>query len=327
MSLEGYYELKKISVIVPIYNTKNELPRCLSSICNQTYENLEILGIDDGSTDGSEIILDEFARKDNRIISIHQKNAGESNARNAGLKRATGEYVTFCDCDDWIDNDMYQTLVTTMENEDLDLVASGWYREENTNQGIKTTEIRNDLKVNNGIINNDQLLQYIYMRDSYRGFAYMWNKLYKRNILRDKYGRLLLFDENIKLGGDVIYLAEAALNSKKTKYIDRAFYHYNQRTVSGCHTEDLNKLLDWLRAYEYVICRFNEENVDKKTVDYVKRFLAYHSSNAAEIAYKQKNIKSLRLFQNFMKKYEYEYILLNLENPVRIERFKNILNL
>lgn len=319
--------MKKVSVIVPIYNTKNDLPKCLSSICNQTYENLEIICIDDGSTDGSETILDEFAKEDNRIIAVHQKNAGESNARNEGLKRATGEYIAFCDCDDWIDNEMYQTLVWTMEAEDLELVASGWYHEEKTSKGFETKEIKNILPVNEQIIPREQLLKYIYMRDFYKGFAYMWNKLYKREILHNKQGELLLFDESLRLGGDVVYLAEAALNVEKAKYIDQAFYHYNQRLDSGCHTKDLEKLRDWLRAYECVLARFAEENVDRKTIDYVKRFMAYHSSNAAEIAYSQKNIDFLRMFQVFMKQYEQEYISLNLQYPDRIERYNNILNL
>ena len=137
--------MKKISIIVPIYNTKNELSRCLSSICNQTYQNLEIICVDDGSSDGSEKIVDKFAKQDSRIVVIHQLNAGESNARNVGLRKATGDYIAFCDCDDWIDNDMYQILTDVMEKEDLDIVASGWYKETNECGQQQTEEIKNIL--------------------------------------------------------------------------------------------------------------------------------------------------------------------------------------
>lgn len=318
--------MKKISVIVPIYNTKEELIKCLSSICGQTYRNLEIICIDDGSTDGSEKILDMFAKRDSRIVSIHQENWGESNARNTGLKRATGEYIAFCDCDDWIENTMYETLVNTLEENMVEMVASSWYRDEYIDDAQESVKIQNVLQPVTGIINRPQLLQYLYMRDSYKGFAYMWNKIYKREILQDKQGNLLLFDENLKLGGDVIYLAEAALNVKQAIYIDQAFYHYNQRSSSGCHTEDVNKLKDWLKAYEYVIFRFIEENIDKETIDYVKRFMAYHSSNAAEVAYKLKDRHALRDFQEYMRRFEKEYISLNLQNPDRIDRYIRILD-
>lgn len=318
--------MEKISVIVPIYNTKNELDRCLSSICHQTYQNLEIICVDDGSTDGSEVILDRFADQDNRILAIHQSNAGESNARNTGLRKATGDYIAFCDCDDWIENDMYQVMIDAMLSIDADLVATGWLKEERNESGFRTEEIKNDLPVTTGIIDNRQLLEYLYKRDSYRGFAYMWNKLYKRSILFDSQGDLLLFDENLRLGGDVVYLAEAALHVKKAKYIDRAFYHYNQRSLSGCHTRDVGKLRDWISAYEYVIRRFEEKKVEEQTIRYVKRFLAYHSSNAARIAYEQKETKALKEFQSLMKQYEKEYISLNAAYPERLELYRQILN-
>lgn len=318
--------LKKISVILPIYNTKEELKKCLSSICNQTYNNLEIICIDDGSTDGSENVLDEFAGKDSRIIAIHQVNGGESNARNVGLRKATGEYIAFCDCDDWIDSNMYQVLIEAMEKDNLDMVASGWYKEVNEKGTWKTEEIKNKLSVSSDIFSRDELLKYIYMRDSYRGFAYMWNKLYKRELLYNVNGALILFDENLKLGGDVVYLAEAALNVKKAKYINRAFYHYNQRENSGCHTEDLERFRDWLKAYEYILNRFQEEKISKEILDYVKRFMVYHSSNAVEIAYAQNNRNALEIFQSFMRQYETEYICLNQQYPERIDRYYEIMN-
>lgn len=121
--------MKKISVIVPVYNTKNELPRCLESIINQTYSNMEIICIDDGSTDGSGEIVDAFAGRDKRIKVLHKANGGESSARNAGLKMAEGQYIAFCDCDDWIDREMYEVLAETLEKENVDLAAGSWYKE------------------------------------------------------------------------------------------------------------------------------------------------------------------------------------------------------
>lgn len=313
----------KISIIVPVYNTVKYLRKCLNSLCSQTYGELEIICVDDGSTDGSELIVDEFARKDARIIAIHKENGGESNARNTGLRISTGDYLGFMDCDDWIEPDMYETLINMMEKYGADLVASGWY----CDNGDRSVKVENQLPVESGVFDRARLLQYVYKRDSYRGFAYMWNKLYRRSLFYDKHGKLILFDEGLRLGGDVLYLSELILNVKKAIYTDRAFYHYIQRQDSGCHSQNLAKREDWITAYCRIIQRFERENIDKKTIDYVKRFLAYHSSNVAEMAYKQRNAEVLKHCQNLMIEYQNEYEKLNLQYPERIQRYCNVLEL
>ena len=312
-----------ISVIVPVYNLEKYLVRCIESIIGQTYKNLEIILIDDGSTDTSGQIIDEFKKKDNRIKVIHKENGGESNARNTGLRMATGEYIAFCDCDDWMDLDMYETLAWELNQENIDMAASGWYKETDSS----SQEIRNALPVNSQVFGREELLKYLYMRDSYRGFAYMWDKLYKREILKDKDGNWILFREDLRLGGDVLYLAEVALNVKRAKYVDRAFYHYYQRDESGCHTKDVTKLREWLKAYELILQRFEEEQIDYKTKDYVKRFLAYHSSNATEIAAVQGQKEAQKEFQRFMEMYKQEYISLNTQYPERIKRYCDLLEI
>lgn len=314
--------MKRISIIVPVYNTKDELPRCLKSIVSQTYMNLEIICVDDGSIDGSEQIVDEFAARDKRIKVIHKKNGGESSARNAGLEIASGQCIAFCDCDDWLEPKMYEVLIKTLEKENVDMVAASWYKD----SAVFSQEIMNDLPVNEGVFGKEELLRYLYMRDSYRGFAYMWNKLYTREVLSDKRGNLILFDEELKLGGDVLYLAEVALNTNRVKYVNKAFYHYVQREGSGCHTKDAKKFADALKAYEMVIHRFEEEHINQEIIDYVKRFLVYHSSNAVELASSQGEMELKTKFQGLMKKYEREYVSLNMQHPERIQRFKKLLN-
>lgn len=312
----------KISVIIPIYNTYRELPKCLESICNQTYKNLEIICIDDGSSDGSEQILDDFAAKDNRMVVVHQKNKGESYARNEGLRRATGDYVAFVDCDDWIDSKMYEDMFFAMYSEDLDMVAVSWYKE-HVNQSI---EIKNELPVMKHAFNQEQLLNYIYKRDVYRGFAYMWNKLYQRNLLFDDNGKIILFNENLKLGGDVLYLAQLAVNVKKAKYINKAYYHYRQRENSGCRTTDLSKIKDWLSAYEMVIDVFKKKKISQEICDYTRRFMAYHACNATTMAIGQNDNNWKQYFKRIMSENEEVYMRLNHEYPDRIENYKRVLN-
>lgn len=313
--------MKKLSVIIPIYNAEKYIPRCLDSICGQTYKNMEIICIDDGSSDNAGKLLDKYAERDSRIIVRHQMNQGESKARNNGLQLATGDYIGFMDCDDWIESDMYETLINCAEMDNLDMVASSWFKDDD----FSSIEIKNKLEVNLGIFGRDELLGYIYKRDYYKGFAYMWNKLYKREVLTDEHGNMIKFNEQLRLGGDVLYLAEAAVRTNRAKYIDKAFYHYYQRSESGCHTKDLSKMRDWLRAYEKTIELMKQNEIANETVNYIKRFMAYHSSNAAEMAIEQKDDKRKKEFQNIMRQYRKEYTDLNVEFPERIARYESIL--
>ena len=119
-----------ISLIVPVYNVKDYLKTCLQSILEQTYKNLEIILVDDGSDDGSSGICDEYARMDQRIKTIHLPHSGVSAARNAGLAAATGELLGFVDSDDWIDHDMYQYLYALMQEHDADVSACTYLLEQ-----------------------------------------------------------------------------------------------------------------------------------------------------------------------------------------------------
>ena len=117
--------MNKISVIVPVYNTEEFLPQCLNSLIHQTYKNLEIIIIDDGSPDNSSVVYNEFAQKDNRIKIIRQQNSGISAARNAGLANATGEWVHFIDSDDYIDVDYYDKMLSASDGIFSDIIAGG----------------------------------------------------------------------------------------------------------------------------------------------------------------------------------------------------------
>lgn len=117
--------MKKVSIIIPVYNCEKYVEKCIRSVIEQTYQNLEIIVIDDGSVDGSTDILDKLAVEDNRIILIHQRNSGVAAARNKGLNLATGEYLTFVDGDDYVSRDYIKQLYELAENKDLDMVICG----------------------------------------------------------------------------------------------------------------------------------------------------------------------------------------------------------
>lgn len=313
--------MNKVSLIIPVYNTEKYLRKCIESAIGQTYRNMEIICIDDGSTDSSGQILDEYAQKDKRLVVLHQANRGESAARNVGLQMATGEYIGFMDCDDWIEPEMYETLVSKLEEEDADIAVCGWFLDrDNCSQRVKNAK-----EVEQDTFGREKLLEYVYERDSYRAFAYMWDKLYKRELFVDREGEPVLFDETLKLGGDVLVLGRLILKAECAVYIDQPFYHYLQRDDSGCHSRDVEKRKDWLKAYEILIEIFEKEAVNECVMGLVKRFLAYHSSNVAELSFEQKRREDLLYCQNLMKQYEQEYCRLNVHYPEYIQRFKEIM--
>lgn len=120
--------MKKISIVVPIYNVEKYVKKCIESLIKQTYKNIEIILVDDGSTDNSVGIIDEYANKDPRVVAIHQENKGVSAARNAGLKVARGEYIGFVDPDDYVDCQMYEVMVNKLQTGFADLAVCGYLK-------------------------------------------------------------------------------------------------------------------------------------------------------------------------------------------------------
>lgn len=169
-----------VSVIVPVYNAEKYLPACLDSICNQTLRELEIIVVDDGSTDRSGEIADEYAAKDGRIRAIHQKNAHLSAARNAGLSVVKGYYISFIDADDWIDREMLESMYRVAESESLDLIVTGVrveYPRENRfyYQRISTYVVTNK---------REEIKELYFKLRELCLFNYAWNKLYRTSFLQ-----------------------------------------------------------------------------------------------------------------------------------------------
>jgi glycosyltransferase involved in cell wall biosynthesis len=317
-------EHELISLIIPVYNTARYLPQCLDSAVAQTYPDMEVICVDDGSVDGSGKILDNYQKKyPNRMRVIHQPNGGESHARNTGLQASRGSLIGFMDCDDWIEPDMYQALEEAINENKADIACASWYKEFPDHQVV----IENRRPLVNRVLSQTELLHAVYRRDEYQGFAFMWDKLYRRKLLSKEGGTLLRFDEGLRLGGDVLYLAEILINVTSAVYIDRNFYHYRQRPDSGMHREDVAGRMDWIQSYLKVIELFEQNHVDTETMLYVKRFLAYHSCNTAEMANRQSDFVNLEKCLSFMRKYQKEYEQTNTEYPERIQHYRSVLNL
>lgn len=207
----------KISVIVPVYNVENELERCVKSICSQTYRNLEIILVDDGSTDRSGKICDELAKEDERIKVIHQKNAGLAAARLTGYQKSSGGVIGFVDSDDYIKDSMYEMMINEMNNTNADIVFCDY-------SSITNNKKRNTyFAADNKLFNKNEALKYI-ANDEIKSF--MWNKLYKKDILKadDFYiGRLM---------EDYLCMADIFRRCTVVAYFHNAFYNYVRRENS-----------------------------------------------------------------------------------------------
>ena len=225
----------KVSVIVPIYNVEEYLRRCVESLTSQTYKDIEIILVDDESPDNAGKICDELALKDDRIKVIHKKNGGASSARNTGLKASTGDIIHFCDADDWIEPDTYETIVGKMQDNNADVAYFGWYVDSGNNDAVEQNSNAFD-----GVGNQYDLFYNILIKcGTYGGKAgygnYIWNKMYRKSKLYNKDGELVLFDENVAIAEDGLWLVDVARNWNVCVMDNRPFYHYfkNPGSVMG----------------------------------------------------------------------------------------------
>lgn len=256
----------KISVIIPIYNSEKYLKRCLDSVINQTYKNLEIICVNDGSKDNSLQILQEYAQKDNRIIIIDKENAGVSAARNDGIRKATGEYIGFVDSDDWIELDMYEKMYKALKKYNTDIVRISYYKNdtfENTVPIYNLPEYVNK-KLSRGNYDYDNELVSSIVKENIPSFLCLL--LVKRNVVK----KTNLLDESIVFGEDIIFFLELLDNSNSIYFLDSCLYHYFC-CLTSC-TNSSNYLLR--NIYNMILLneiekkvlnqsRFNIKNYDK----------------------------------------------------------------
>ena len=218
---------EKITVIVPVYNVEHYLDKCLDSLINQTYKNLEIIVINDGSTDNSGIICQEYAQKDNRIIYIEKENGGQSEARNMGLDRMTGSYVTFVDSDDWVELDYVEVLYNKLIEYQAD-IAVGNYYSYNEQEGIFYFHIFGNSYYEK-VYDNVSIFENFYESEHMKNFALICvgGKLYKSDLFRE-----LRFEVG-KLGEDGYLNQKIYLLAEKTIYLNAGLYAYRQREGSS----------------------------------------------------------------------------------------------
>lgn len=254
-----------ISVIIPVYNNEQYLSRCIDSVINQTYKNLEIILVDDGSTDNSGKICDEYALKDNRIKVIHKENGGVSSARNVGLDIAKGEYIGFVDSDDYIEKDMYEFLYNLILNNNVDISCCNKF-DFNNNKYLPDRSFPKE-----GLLSLNEILQ-----DKAFGL-HIVIKLFDKNLIKN-----IRFNENLTIGEDLLFCFDIIKRSKKTIFKNTAKYYYFNNTNSVIRKKVFKKqYLSVIDVHDYIIHYAKENNLllaykkfSKYKINWIISFLA-----------------------------------------------------
>ena len=251
------YEKDKITVIIPVYNVENYLERCLKSILYNTYTNLEIICVNDGSTDNSKKILEDYSQRDKRVIVINKKNNGISSARNAGIKIATGEYIAFVDSDDWIHEKYFEYLIRGIDT--ADLVICNYIR------SYKSGSVETDDAYRVQSISPIDVLKNKELK------SYVWGKLFRHQLVDE-----IRFCESEKLE-DSLYNMDVLLNNKNLKinHVSVPLYYYFVRAGSLVNNIEAYSVLSLAKCFKEYYDKENEAEWKKVlAIEIIKRTLS-----------------------------------------------------
>ena len=262
--------LPLISVIIPVYNVEKYLIECLDSVVNQTYKNIEIILINDGSTDNSGEICNKYSNKDSRIVVIHKDNEGVSAARNTGLDAAKGEYIGFVDSDDLISENYYESLYNCLIDNNSDVSVCNLYKMKK-NDNLKL-EYKNPTKP---ILNQEEAYQWILSNIAWR----IGDRIYRKDVISN-----IRFKTNFKIGEDFSIIIEVMKNVKTIAFSKDCFYYYRQRNNSAINSG----LVDEHSAFlDFYIKELNNIKLQYPNV-----------TKAVDFAILRKHIAMLCLFTN-----------------------------
>ena len=283
-----------ISVIVPIYNAENFLPRCIESVLDQTFKNFELLLINDGSKDSSLDICNKYLEKfPDKIKVFNNKNMGCSATRNFGIEKSQGKYLLFIDSDDWIEKDMLEKMYQKGLQEDSDVVITGFFREDNILNVVSKQVPKN---TNNPYFwfNTEALIEFV------------WNKLYRKSIIVEN---KLIFPINSHAGEDMVFNVLFLVNSKKISILSEELYHYIIHGDNSIYNLEkrlgifisIDAIYEYLKKYRFIEIKEILEgfkNLSKihlkvsfrkllysKNIKEFKRYLSLFIKNTAKITY------------------------------------------
>ena len=251
----------KVSIILPVYNMEKYLRRCLDSIINQTFKDFEVIIINDGSSDNSEKICTEYALGDKRIKVITIQNGGLSNARNLGIDKSKGEYIIFCDSDDWIEKDAIEILVNGIELKNCDMAISG-YKMDFVFEEFKSISIKCKNKLYESI--DEFMKEYSFFRSNYL-FGFAWNKIFRASIIREN---KIFFEKNV-FCEDLYFIFKFIPKCKRINSINAELYHYMHQSNDTLS----KKKKDEFKVMNDIYDRTKSFLIESKSYEYNKQYL------------------------------------------------------
>ncbi|MDY4576588.1 MAG: glycosyltransferase family 2 protein [Anaerobutyricum hallii] len=269
----------KVSIVIPVYKVEKYIDNCIASVIKQTYTNLEVLVVDDGSPDMCPKKCDCWAAKDSRIRVIHQNNMGVSAARNRAIEQLTGDYLLFVDSDDWIAEDMVETLVKKIEAiPKTDAIFCGYTEVNEDGEIIRTVEPNHAQRVC-----RDEAVKSIF--GVYGTF--LWNKMFRVELLKENF----LFDLDLKIGEDELWMINVLKSARDIYLFNKSLYFYRRRLAGASNDYSLNsKRLSEVVAQQRTLMSIAEYK-SEALADLVKCRLYYCGYKIMRLAYYQKNYK------------------------------------
>lgn len=308
--------MKKVSIIIPTYNCEQYIERCIISIVNQTYKNIEVIVINDGSKDKTLEILKKIQEKYKNIIIINKENTGVSNSRNIGLKKATGDYILFIDSDDWIENETVKELIEVINNYDVDIVRYSYMRNNMKEEIIYTKKDENNNDDGYALINKEMIRKVLIGKIE----AYTPLILIKKEIAL--YNN---FEEDIGYMEDLLYYVKLLVRANNIYFLNKPLYHYFNNPTSVSNND--NK---YIKNIEDV------KKVNKRVKELLKKYNIYDEQLKNEIdiihfsiilefvylLYKNKKISKQEVINIIQQKEIYE--LLNNKEKINKEKFAKL---
>ncbi|MBY0124241.1 glycosyltransferase [Bacillus sp. S/N-304-OC-R1] len=281
----------KVSIIIPVYNSEKFLINCLDSVVNQTFNDVEIIVINDGSTDGSLKILEYYAGEYSKIILLDQDNVGYSSTVNRGLNIANGDYIAFVDGDDYIELDMIEILYKEAAANDLDLAVCNWDRVDAYGNFLSYND---HSQFDNKFLTKKEVIREFFLNGKEMIEGYTWNKLIKRSLLNDFNIRFPKINYS-----DIPTMFKVLTKVNKCKYINKPLYHYVQNHTSISHTINANNAKGFINAVQMINSILLEENL---MLDFEDAYFVY-KSNAffSEYSVYREQMKSSKEVQSLFK--------------------------
>lgn len=317
--------MKLVSIIIPVYNGEKHIKKCLDKLSEQTYKEIEIIVLNDGSTDSTKSILNDISKENKKIKIINKNNTGVSDTRNLGIKTATGEYILFLDSDDFLEKNAIEKMISKVDNENIDMLVFGFKVLGSNNRLNDTDTLKNLLHSKD--VKYDLINSIISTKNNI--FGYVWRAMYSKNLLMSNN---ILFPKGVKISEDYMFLLNAVYHSNKILVDDSEYYLYNinEQSMSIKYIPTLLKDMLFVNEWMYdTIVKNNINLIDgyyccmcNTYLRFVQNVVRDNNLNTKERIKLVKKIKKEKEFMQYIKKEWYKYDRFNLKTFISLVMFR-----